>query len=124
VNWKLDFEEGAKLAKSEDKLVFINFTGVTCTNCRWMEKNMFTQADVAAEINKYVPVELFTDRPTEADKKNRELQRELSKVVTLPVYVVATPDGTAIRIFQGSTRDKEAFLQFLKGAESDQTAMR
>lgn len=123
VEWKTDFEEGAKLARDSSRRVFVNFTGVTCTNCRWMEKNMFTDPDVAAAISKYVAVELFTDRTTPEDAANRELQRKLTKVVTLPVYVIATPDGKPIQIFQGSTRDKDAFLEFLKKGQDGNLAL-
>lgn len=114
VVWKQTYDSGLQAAKTEDKLMFINFTGVTCTNCRWMEKNMFTRADVAAEINRYVPVELYTDRPNQGDLDNRALQKELTKVVTLPVYVLVSTDGKPLRIFQGSTRDVDQFLAFLK----------
>lgn len=114
VVWKDSYETGLQTAKSEGKPMFINFTGVTCTNCRWMEKNMFTRADVAAEINRYIAVELFTDRSTKEDLDNRELQRKLTKVVTLPVYVLLSPEGEPIKIFQGSTRDVDQFLAFLK----------
>jgi thiol:disulfide interchange protein len=122
VAWKMSWQEGLQQAQAERKPIFINFTGVTCTNCRWMEKNMFTQPDVAGEINKYVAVELFTDRTTEEDLANRELQRKLTKVVTLPVYVLATPEGEPIKIFQGSTRDKAQFLEFLKSGSGDRMA--
>jgi thiol:disulfide interchange protein DsbD len=118
VAWRHTYDDAMQAAKSEDRPMFINFTGVTCTNCRWMEKNMFTRADVAAEINKYVPVELYTDRSTKEDLDNRALQRELTKVVTLPVYVLVSPEGKPLKIFQGSTRDVEQFLSFLKGGSS------
>lgn len=124
IAWKTDWEVGKQAAASEGKPIFINFTGVTCTNCRWMEKNMFTRPEVLAEINKYVPVELFTDRTTEEDLANRGLQKELTKVVTLPVYVLATPDGRPIKIFQGSTRDAEEFVRFLRSGTSDAVARR
>lgn len=117
VAWKDTYDAGLQISKSEGKTMFINFTGVTCTNCRWMEKNMFTRADVAAEINRYVPVELYTDRSTKGDLDNRALQKELTKVVTLPVYVLVSPDGQPLRIFQGSTRDVDQFLAFLKGGD-------
>lgn len=114
VAWKTSWNEGLEQAKTQAKPIFINFTGVTCTNCRWMEKNMFTRGDVSELINQYVPIELYTDRETEQDAANRNLQRKLTKVVTLPVYVLATPEGEPIRIFQGSTRDVEQFVAFLK----------
>jgi hypothetical protein len=38
-----DYDAGARrLHAVRNARSFINFTGVTCTNCRWMESNMFT----------------------------------------------------------------------------------
>ena len=36
-----DFEKAVAKAKAENKKVFVDFTGYTCTNCRWMEANTF-----------------------------------------------------------------------------------
>ena len=48
-------------AKAEGKLVFVNFTGYTCTNCRWMEANVFIKPEVETELGKFVLAKLFTD---------------------------------------------------------------
>lgn len=48
-----DYENGLKQAKAENKPLFIDFTGYTCTNCRWMEVNMFTKARVEEELARY-----------------------------------------------------------------------
>src|SRR5687768_18357131 len=45
-------------------------------------------------------LELYTDRSTQGDLDNRALQKELTKVVTLPVYVLVSADGKPLRIFQ------------------------
>ncbi len=119
VAWKHDYAEALAAARAENKPIFINFTGVTCTNCRWMEKNMFPRPDVSGVLSRFVPLELYTDRATPQDLANRELQRKLTKVVTLPVYVVLSPDEKVLKVFQGSTRDSEAFVMFLKqGSEA------
>ncbi|MDQ3221314.1 MAG: thioredoxin family protein, partial [Acidobacteriota bacterium] len=41
-----DYDAALAKAKSENKRVFLDFTGYTCTNCRWMEANVFTKNDV------------------------------------------------------------------------------
>lgn len=115
--WEKDLEKAKLRAASERKLIFVNFTGVTCTNCRWMEQNMFPNPQVLARINGMVPLELYTDRGTPGDLANRKLQQELTRVVTLPVYVIATPEGKPIKIFQGSTRDRSEFIAFLETPE-------
>ncbi|MDC0865634.1 cytochrome c biogenesis protein CcdA, partial [bacterium] len=44
--WYRDLEKGLSEAKVTSKPVFIDFTGYTCTNCRWMEANIFTKREV------------------------------------------------------------------------------
>ena len=41
-----DFEEAKRLAKMHDRNIFVDFTGYTCTNCRWMEANIFPLPEV------------------------------------------------------------------------------
>ncbi len=117
--WIEDFSTAQRLARTTGKPMFINFTGVTCTNCRWMEKNMFPREDVSGQLGNYVPVELFTDRQTPGDRANQELQKRLTGTVTLPVYVIVTPDGQVIRKFESSTRNSEEFVSFLKGSANN-----
>lgn len=110
-----NLDEGVEQAKAEDKLIFVDFTGVTCTNCRWMEKNMFPSPKVKEQLEKMVRVKLWTDRQKEEDRKNAALQLELTKVSTLPVYVVMNQDRKVLRIFQGFTQDEAQYLAFLTG---------
>jgi thiol:disulfide interchange protein len=113
--WIQDYMKALKVAQQTNKPILINFTGVTCTNCRWMEKNMFPQPPVKSELNKYVTVELYTDRETAGDKANQALQQKLTGVVTLPEYVRLTPEGQKLNIFEGSTRDVQKFTDWLGG---------
>ena len=48
-------------AKAENKRVLIDFTGYTCTNCRWMEANMFVLPEVRVEMERFVLASLYTD---------------------------------------------------------------
>jgi thiol:disulfide interchange protein DsbD len=115
--WNQNFDDAKREARRRNQPIFINFTGVTCTNCRWMEKNMFTRQDVKDSLKGYVLVELYTDRTGKYkanDEANQELEQKLTKTLTLPVYVVVSPDGTPERNFQGSTPDAAKFVSFLK----------
>jgi thiol:disulfide interchange protein DsbD len=112
--WGEDYAKALTLAQRTGRPVLINFTGVTCTNCRWMEKNMFTRPDVEAVLNKYVLVELYTDRNSAADESNSALQQKLTQAVTLPEYVAVDPSGQVRKIFQGSTRQPNDFVAFLE----------
>lgn len=117
-DWIQTYDKGVELAKKSGKPLLVNFTGVTCTNCRWMEKNMFTAPDVAREFGNYVLVELYTDRQRADDQQNKALQQKLTGVVTLPVYVAMTPEGEVHKVFQGSTRSQEEFVGFLKSGRA------
>ena len=44
IDWiENDLEKALATAKAENKRVFVDFTGYTCTNCRWMEANIFPE---------------------------------------------------------------------------------
>lgn len=112
--WIEDYETGLARAKAEGRPVFLNFTGVTCTNCRWMESNMFTAPEVRRELDRFVRVELYTDRETAADERNGELQAEKFQTVALPLYAIVDPAGNTLAKFPGLTRDKAEFLEFMR----------
>src|SRR5262249_7797934 len=128
--WIESYDAALKKARAENKPVFLNFTGVTCTNCRWMEKNMFPDPLVKKELDRFGLAELFTDRETAeykaGDEKNAEHQTKFG-TAALPLYVIISPDEKPLAIFPSLTRDKQEFIGFLqKGANSfeRQTARR
>ena len=130
--WIENYETALQKARAENKPVFLNFTGVTCTNCRWMEKNMFPEPEVKKELDRFVLAELYTDRekPDEvraADEKNAERQAAQFNSAALPLYVIISPDEKTLAKFQSLTRDKQEFIGFLQLGASrfeQQTALR
>lgn len=117
LSWMLDDYAGALAkAKSENKLVLIDFTGYTCTNCRWMEANMFPRAEVEREMEKFVRVRLFTDGADESNARQQKLQEEKFNTVALPLYAVVDPEGNTRAQFLGMTRKSDEFIAFLNGA--------
>jgi thiol:disulfide interchange protein DsbD len=112
--WLESYEAALAQARAERKPVFLNFTGVTCTNCRWMESNMFPDPDVERELARFVLAELFTDRQTPEDDRNGALQQQQFGTVALPLYAIITPDGRELATFPGLTRDKAEFIRFLR----------
>lgn len=111
-----DYKDAIAKAKQAGRPIFVDFTGVTCTNCRWMEKNMFPKPEIVAAFDKMVKVQLYTDRPTDADRANQALQKELAGNNALPTYVLVSPEGKVIEKFEGATRDVAEFLGFLNKA--------
>lgn len=116
LKWIYDLEEGRAKAKAEGKLVFLNYTGVTCTNCRYMEGGVFPRPEIASLLGQMTLVELYTDRGTPADEKYREDQVARFDTAALPFYSVERPDGTVIATFPSSTNDVEEFRRFLADA--------
>ena len=43
--WIEDLDLAYQKAKDTNKPIFLDFTGYTCTNCRWMEINVFEVLD-------------------------------------------------------------------------------
>lgn len=129
--WVESYDAALQKARAENKPVFLNFTGVTCTNCRWMEKNMFPDPLVRKEMERFVAAELFTDRETDQhkaeDEKNAERQSNQFGSAALPLYAIISPDEKTLAVFPSLTRDKQEFIGFLqRGANrfEQQTARR
>lgn len=114
-NWIKDYNEAVKIAKRENKHIFIDFTGKTCTNCRWMEVNMFTKPAVSLLMNNMIKVKLYTDRKTESDAMNKKMQMEQYNSIALPLYVILTPDEKLVGTKE-FTRDEKDFISFLERA--------
>jgi thiol:disulfide interchange protein DsbD len=120
-------------ALREKKLVFVDFTGKTCTNCKYNERNIFPRGPIHRLMKQYKIVQLYTDEVPEAfypqrvPKAQREddadsllkFQRDAFKIEQLPLYVLLEPqpDGK-IRVVdiytEGKINDESAFAEFLR----------
>ncbi len=114
-SWLTSYEAGLAAAKQTGKPVFIDFTGFTCTNCRWMEANVFGIPEVQGLMRDMVKVQLYTDRKTEPYLSNKKRQLEQFGTIELPLYVLLKPDGTVLAT-KAFTRDRAEFVNFLKKA--------
>lgn len=115
-SWFTDLDTALEHASNTGRNVFIDFTGYTCTNCRLMEKNMFPRANIANLLDEYVRVKLYTDDP-DVGEANLRYQAETFGTVTLPFYVIMTPDQEIIAT-EAYTTNQARFAAFLqKGLE-------
>ena len=110
--WYRDLEKGLSEAKVTSRPVFIDFTGYTCTNCRWMEANIFTKREVKDRFNEMILVQLYTDGGPN-HRENQEYEIERFGTAALPFYVIISPNDEIITTFPGMTRDLNNFLDFL-----------
>lgn len=127
LNWESTYEAALSKAKATGKNVFIDFTGIYCTNCRDIEENVFTQPEVEKELGKFVLARLFTDHQNSPeDEANQKLQISLSQVKTLPVYVVVSPSGQVLKVHQQEPplEDAEQFLKAIRPFSSPAVASR
>jgi thiol:disulfide interchange protein len=111
-----DYEGALQKAKGENKKVFIDFTGYTCTNCRWMEANVFNKPEVEAELKKFVLVRLYTDGEGEVYDKQQAMEQQVFGTVALPYYAVMDGQGKPAATFPGLTRNVGEFVSFLQSA--------
>ena len=113
-----DYAGAQAAARSSGKLLFVDFTGYTCTNCRWMEANIFSRPDVSAELGQFVLSRLYTDGDGELYERQQAFQETTFGTVALPLYAVLDADGRVRATFSGLTRNPADFIAFLRRARS------
>ena len=114
-----DLDKALSKAKAENKRVFVDFTGYTCTNCRWMEANVFPKKEVEAEMSKFVLARLYTDDGSENNIRQQEFQEKTFQTVALPFYAILEADGKTISTFPGLTRNTTDFIDFLQKSQKN-----
>jgi thiol:disulfide interchange protein DsbD len=113
-----DYDGGLARARVEHKQVMVDFTGYTCTNCRWMEANMFPRDEVKRELGRFVRVRLYTDGQGELYQRQQRMEQEKLGTVALPYYVIVDTLGAVKAQFLGMTRNRDEFVQFLSRGRS------
>ena len=110
---KNQFPQALEKARSEGKLVFVNFTGYACTNCHWMKANMFTRPEIRSAMQAFVLVDLYTDGTDEPSRLNQEFEEKSFGTVAIPYYAIFDAQGRVLASFPGLTRNPQEFLAFL-----------
>ncbi|HEY1951733.1 MAG TPA: thioredoxin family protein, partial [Gemmatimonadaceae bacterium] len=122
-SWILNDYDGALgAARANGKLVFIDFTGYTCTNCRWMEANIFSRPDVGAELGKFVLSRLYTDGDGALYERQQAFQEQTFGTVALPLYAIVDGKGNVRATFSGLTRNAAEFIDFLRKGDAPRVA--
>lgn len=134
--WSGDLLATIEEARVRNEVVFIDLTGVTCTNCKLNEKNVFTKPEVKDLLKNYRLVQLYTDTippefyesPPDLDKRdadaktNLKFQKAIFGTEQLPLYVLLRPEpgmkggkvGIVAVYDEGKINKLEAFKAFLK----------
>ena len=122
--WSLEHTKAITYASQQQRLLFLDITGINCVNCRLMEKTVLARQDVHDKLDGMVLSQLYLDTvPGVADPQlqeqllshNRNLAADLLQDVTMPSYAIVAPDGKQVlAIFKGLDQSGgEKFLQFL-----------
>ena len=62
LNCTKDYETGLQMAKEQNKLILLDFTGYACVNCRRMEENIWTDPKVYKLLkDKFIIISLYVD---------------------------------------------------------------
>ncbi len=111
---KDEYRQALDQARRQGKLVLVDFTGYACANCHWMKANMFTRPQIAAELGRFVLVELYADGADAVSEANQKLELEKFATVAEPYYAILDPDEKVLATFPGLTRDAGEFRAFLE----------
>lgn len=128
-----DYDQALRVAKQENKPVFLDFTGHGCTNCRnveaavWVDKEVrriFAEEVIVATLycdDKVIQLpenEQFNnaegDLVTTLGGKNRHIEQTIYNENSQPCYFVVSPDG---KVLSGPTyyeKDVNKYIQFLR----------
>jgi thiol:disulfide interchange protein DsbD len=150
--WSGNLKAAVDEARQQKKLIFVDFTGKTCTNCQLNEHNVFSKPEIKSLFQPYLLVQLYTDtvpdefystaarrtfrgsvtrQSNDAMNVNLPFQRSAFGGEQLPLYVILQPlpDNT-IRVVrkyaEGKINDEAAFAEFLKepiAAAGDRVAL-
>jgi thioredoxin-related protein len=105
-NWTTDLAKAQALAKKENKLVLMDFTGSDwCPPCKELHKNVFTNKEFIDYAKKNLVLVLVdfpirTPLPADQQKANNDLAKRF-KVKAFPTVIVLDGDGKQLLIDEG-----------------------
>jgi thiol:disulfide interchange protein DsbD len=131
--WSADLRRALDDARPKGGRVFVDFTGVTCSNCKLNEREVFTKPAVKELFKRYALVQVYTDtvpdvfydrtpgldRQTADAKVNKLFQKNAFGDLQLPLYVVLKPEPNGktavVGVYdEGKINDEPAFVEFLR----------
>jgi len=127
-----DYEQGVACAKKLNKPVFLDIKGHACTNCKVMEKNVWSEPEVLKRLeNDYVIIALYVDDKFDLPesewitstfdgkvkktigRKNTDFQITKFGVNAQPYYVLMDHNGNKLNTPIGFEPDVDDYVQFL-----------
>jgi thiol:disulfide interchange protein len=127
-----NYEEGLAYAKKINKPVMIDFTGVTCVNCRRMEELVWSKPEIVSILkNDVVLISLYVDDRKELPKNEVYTTKSGKEITTYgkkwsdlaitkykanvqPYYVLMAHDESNLNIPVGYTPDVVSYKKWLE----------
>jgi thiol:disulfide interchange protein DsbD len=142
LRWTADLPQAVNQARAARKKLFVDFTGVTCTNCKYNEREVFTRPQVRELFKQYQLVQMYTDvvpvefyarkttdeqRETDAAANLGFQRRKFEQNEQLPLYVIMDPqpDGRVLIVGvydEGKINQLDKFVEFLSRPRAADTA--
>jgi thiol:disulfide interchange protein len=127
-DWLSDLNGAVEKARAEKKLVFLDFTGINCSNCKVNERRMFPRPEVKAALSRHVLLKLYTDTVPAGTVQKPDAAGALAlrtsrfETEALPLYALLRPtaEGFEVVAKYGMTKglieesDLPGFLKFLE----------
>jgi thiol:disulfide interchange protein len=136
LNCTHDYEEGLKMAKDQNKLMLLDFTGFACVNCRKMEENVWSRPEEYKMLKEnFIIVSLYVDDKKLLPAENRftyktkdGTEREIRTIAdkwsvfetenfaqnSQPLYAIVNTKEQLVSYPSGYTDAKGDFLQWLQ----------
>jgi thiol:disulfide interchange protein DsbD len=127
-----DYDQALRVAKAENKPIFIDFTGHGCTNCRKVENAVWVDKRVRDKFNNdFILVTLYVDDKiiklapedqlkdadgdpiTDLGSKNMFIQNTIYKENSQPCYFVVDADGKTLAGPIYAEYNTEKYLKFM-----------
>src|SRR5262249_10341313 len=116
------------------QFVFLDNTGVSCTNCKYNERNIFKRGEVRKHFGNYRLVQHYTDTvpatfygaPADKDRRGHEapahlkFQKAIFKDERLPLYATFEVTKDKLRLVgvyeESKINDVNRFTEFLRSS--------
>lgn len=127
-----DYDQGLACAQKRNMPVFLDFKGHTCSNCKKMESEVWSDPQVLNRLReKFIIISLYVDDHTKLPenewitssfdgqvkktmgKKNADIQIRMFHTNTLPLYAIVDSEGNSLTDPVGAGFNIPRFIMFL-----------
>ncbi len=128
-----DYQQGLAYAKSVNKPVMLDFTGITCVNCRKMEEQVWVKNNIFNTLNNdIIIISLYVDDRTKLPKSEQyeseltgnsvktygqkwlEYQQTRYNTNAQPLYIIQDTNGKDLNKPVGYTPDSNEYYNWLQ----------